>query len=163
MTVALIAFLAARLDEDEAAAEAAAEDDGADWFANAKEGWDADERSVMYTGPSTLRPGGTWDYPVCRSLSVGAAEHIARHDPARVLREVEAGRTILAEHFAEDRGESLPGADCGVCYYIGTPGSPAGWPCRTLRALAAVWSDHPDYDQEWALADAETRETGLTP
>ncbi len=78
-----------------------------------------------------------------------AAAETGRERDLRPLREVAAKRAILAEHFAEDRGESLPGADCGVCYYIGTPGSPAQWPCLTLRVLAAVYSDHPDYRQEW--------------
>lgn len=26
------------------------------------------------------------------------------------------------------------------------------WPCRTLRAIAAIWSDHPDCRPEWSLA-----------
>ena len=27
----------------------------------------------------------------------------------------------------------------------------ASWPCITLRILAAVYADHPDYDTGWAL------------
>lgn len=26
---------------------------------------------------------------------------------------------------------------------------PADWPCPTILALAAIWSDHPDYDPVW--------------
>ena len=23
------------------------------------------------------------------------------------------------------------------------------WPCATVRIVAAIWDDHPDYDQDW--------------
>ena len=60
------------------------------------------------------------------------ARHIARHDPARVLREVEAKRAILALREA----------------------SPVGSPVLTfaLCHLAAVYSGHTDYDPAWAPA-----------
>jgi|HubBroStandDraft_4_1064222.scaffolds.fasta_scaffold586039_2 hypothetical protein len=80
-------------------------------------------------------------------------EHIARHDPARVLREVDAKRKILAEHCDTVGSVWIPGHGhdnkfCARCvdsdrdgdYYAEEPG-----PCLTLRALAAVWSGHPDY------------------
>lgn len=74
--------------------------------------------------------------------------HDARHSPARVLREVAAKRAILAEHRIDP--ELLPGV-CYRCRY-GVPAhwEPAAWPCPTLRALAAVWRDHPDYDPSWS-------------
>lgn len=50
--------------------------------------------------------------------------------PARVLREVEAKRKILAEH--EDNG-------CSDLEFH-----------RILEKLAAVWSEHPDYDPAWS-------------
>ena len=63
---------------------------------------------------------------------------IADHDPARVLREVAAKRAILAEHAA--------GADpCDV-----HDASLRTIPCDTVLHIAAVWSDHDDYRQEWA-------------
>ena len=66
--------------------------------------------------------------------------HIALHDPARVLREVKAKRKILAAHEKSDGGY------CELCYYGYGGGS---WPCPTVRALAAVYGDHPDYDKAW--------------
>ena len=60
-----------------------------------------------------------------------AYEHIARHDPARVLAECEAKRLIV-EHFSETGIDFL--------------GEIARVP---LRALAAVYADHPDYDEAW--------------
>ena len=55
---------------------------------------------------------------------------------ARVLREVAARRTILALHppMWPDDPDSTTCSRCGLA-----------WPCATLRALAAVYSDHPDY------------------
>jgi hypothetical protein len=92
----LIAFLNARLDEDEAAAKAAA-------------------------------------------------------DPA--LRWLAAARAILAEHHPTDwmaYGDHM----CFRCVLDDEEPHPAGYgwlpyPCPTVRHLAAVWSDHPDYRQEW--------------
>jgi hypothetical protein len=58
--------------------------------------------------------------------------HIVRHDPARVLREVESNRELLlycASELADD--ETVE------------------WPALLLAKLAAVWSDHPDYRTEW--------------
>ncbi len=81
-------------------------------------------------------------------VSPQSARHIARHDPARVLREVEAKRAILAAH---PRVESLF-TECGTCHeseegWAATV--PVQWPCSTVRHVAAVWSDHPDYRAEW--------------
>lgn len=52
--------------------------------------------------------------------------HIARHDPARVLAECAAKRAILDE-------------------YTGSPST-----FQIVAHMAAVYSDHPDYQQEWA-------------
>jgi hypothetical protein len=87
---------------------------------------------------------------------------------ARVLREVEAKRAILAEHFIltnEDRSEAYEefsvvpwgakggagdqGSGCVTCHYYGMGGVKGYGICRTVRLLAAVYSDHPDYRQEW--------------
>ena len=84
------------------------------------------------------------------------ARHIARHDPARVLREIAAKRAIVAAHHPET--PSKYGHDvlrCAVCqtergvWAEDRHADP--WPCLTLRHLAAVWSDHPDYRAEWAV------------
>ena len=53
------------------------------------------------------------------------AQHIARHDPARVLRQAEAHRRILAVHQLEDGG-------CESC-------TSEYWPCPTVRALAHAY------------------------
>jgi hypothetical protein len=67
---------------------------------------------------------------------VAVAEHISRHDPARVLAECEASRHIVARAQAladwDEMGSSI--ADDGD--FI-------------LSWLAAPYADHPDYREEW--------------
>jgi hypothetical protein len=111
--VNLTEFLAARLDEDEAAARSCADNDG-------NLGW-RDSPVQASLGDHTIRTTGSrpvarireadsrGDESVPRILSPDAvAAHITRHDPARVLREVEAKRAILAAHAVEEAGW-LPG------------------------------------------------------
>jgi hypothetical protein len=105
----LIAFLNARLDEDEAAAKA--------WL-----------------------PFGNPD--------AAAREHIARHDPARVLREVQAMRAILAAH---PHVTQPWGFGCEVCDNDDGNLLCTGW-CPTVRALGTFYGDRPGYRQEWATA-----------
>lgn len=54
--------------------------------------------------------------------------------PARVLAQVAAMRRIVEWHAT--------GHEC--THYLLTDE-----PCPTLRALASVWADHPDYSDEW--------------
>ncbi|HMH90612.1 MAG TPA: DUF6221 family protein [Streptosporangiaceae bacterium] len=148
----LAAFVTARLDEDEAMARAAP---GEHWRAFAEESIAGasvyDEQWVLlyperydHDNKLSVKPGATGPQYIERARDEMAA-HIARHDPARVLREVTAGRRILELHLPD---EDSPDADpdeprCQRC-------QESAWPCSTLRALAAIWSDHPDYDPAWA-------------
>ncbi|MEV7565473.1 DUF6221 family protein [Streptomyces tanashiensis] len=70
------------------------------------------------------------------------ALHVALHDPARVLREVEAKRRILARHeFSPAIGDpELPWDNRDDCQYDGEP-----WPCDDLLDLALPYAGHPDY------------------
>lgn len=127
----LIEFLRARLDEDGQAAHAATPGPWAvdnEDYAEAIRGADTDVVS-----------GGRWggEAPVFESTS--DALHIARHDPARVLAEVEAKRGIIREVFHHavkiERGECEDHPPNGL---------------TILRFLAAPYSAHPEYDQMWA-------------
>ena len=102
---------------------------------------------------------GSCDYYDDIDESVPLADevkHALRHDPARVLREVAAGRKILALHqisttYVDSRDDDyrpikIPEVQCFVC---GWASDAAGSACETLRLLAAVYSDHPDYREEW--------------
>lgn len=56
--------------------------------------------------------------------------------PARVLAECAAKRTILEFRAVLEKG-AAPGMHMAVY--------------QTVKCLAAVYSDHPDYDKGWAL------------
>jgi hypothetical protein len=71
------------------------------------------------------------------------AAHVAMHDPARVLREVEAKRAIMEQHPEGEDGWCGDQMALTGCKW-------ERWPCPTLRHLAAAYSDHPDYREEWA-------------
>lgn len=74
-----------------------------------------------------------------------AAEHIARHDPARTLAEVEAKRRIL-DHCADMlRPDSAWGGPTGP-----EDIDPGAW--YVLRLLSLPYADHPDYRDEWRPA-----------
>jgi hypothetical protein len=138
----LIAFLAARLAEDEAAAKAAQLRFPGPW-----------DRAVTPDSPlpSAVSLYDSLDESFGVIRGSYAAAHIARHDPARVLREVEAKRAIMAAHPAADDEGQLFCSTCVSDAELYDEEFGAGrWPCVTVRALIAVYSDHPDYRQEWA-------------
>lgn len=118
----LVGFLRARLDEDEQVARA------------------SEQRPWLHA--STAPPSG-WVYvesgrdavhEVARVRVAGNAEHIARHDPARVLREVEVKRQLLeaVEEYLHDHEDG-----------------PDPMSAITLRLLALPYANHPDYDESW--------------
>ena len=62
----------------------------------------------------------------------------AIYRPARVLAECDAKRRIIDRHVDPDSRA----CNC----------SEMGWPtdlCDVIRPLAAVYADHPDYQEEW--------------
>ncbi len=100
----LAKFLAARLDDDEAAAKAA------------------------------FGPGIALNWP---ALPAAVDVFIDRYGPLRAVREVEAKRKIVAEAQAVRKLLDLTG---------GEQDRYRDW---VLRQMAAVWSDHPDFDPAW--------------
>lgn len=121
----LIAFLNARLDEDEAAAKAAWRGDG----------WRHENMpDEVWTGRSA--PGHT-PIPIAKAWDQPTAEHIARHDPARVLADVAAKRAVIAAC-----AHNLEYEDYG--YTLAE---------RVLRALALPYAEHEDYKPHWRPRD----------
>ena len=133
-------FLAARYDEEEAAAKACQSPSPWKAATHPSDHWIVTDA----TGDALIYDEGT--------PTLEEAAHIALHDPARVLREVEAKRKILAEHAPLERPGTVTPVICRVCWTSPKEGPLEGdaWPCFTVASLAAVWSDHPDYRQEWA-------------
>lgn len=75
-----------------------------------------------------------------------AEAYWAHFRPARMLREIEAKRAILARH----QPDSPEWPDCKECSCEGALAATecfatVRWPCPTLRDLATAWSYHPDY------------------
>lgn len=152
----LAEFLLARIAEDEAAAAAAvSRRDGVDKWEAVGSG------TVVGPGYDKVK------HVMLPSSEDGAARHIARHDPARVLAECEAKRRIVAEAF--EVAATIDG-EWGCChdaddirrgYREPTPGwgdeaEPLPEGCagpevagKFLQALAAVYAGHEDYRQEW--------------
>jgi hypothetical protein len=117
-------FLLARVAEDEADARACIDDDP-HWLADGDDILQGDAGFATTSGyfTQTRRPL--------------ANTHIARHDPARVLRQCEAIRRIVPIADAQSKWDAL-----------GSATDEDGW--AILEALAAIWSDHPDHGGWWA-------------
>lgn len=132
----LIEFLEARLAEDEAAALAAG---SARWAFKEIDWHDFSRWTVEDEEDETI---------VFRDVNGAhyAAVHAARHDPARVLREVQAKRAILELHGRSHECSTYDHhGDIESCSWCLNPED-----CSTLLALAAIYSDHEAYRKEWA-------------
>lgn len=152
-TVSLTGFLAARYDELEAAAKAAERRFPSPWQ-------HADMTGASLPFAVSLYDSGDESLAVVRGSY--AAQHIALHDPARVLREVEAMRAVLALYAetaavvsrAEGRMRHAmappPGSVANLDRLDG--GRELAVLHRVISSLAAVFDQHPDYRQDWSPA-----------
>jgi hypothetical protein len=84
--------------------------------------------------------GGAQDGRATRWPEGPAANYVLAHDPARVLRDIEAKRAIV-----DDLAEVLRwGERKGPDYQDGAESCE-----RTLKRLALAYADHPDYREVW--------------
>lgn len=119
-------FLEARIAEDEAIATAAAPGPWI-WKGDASE----DEASLYDSNDDLVLSAYGMHSQGFLECSGENAGHITRHDPSRVLAECAAKRAIIELS--------------------------ANWDGYTrnidlLRAVATVYKDHPDYQQEWGIS-----------
>ena len=146
----LVRWLGEQLDEDERIARAAGEEDGPDWH--------YDGHAVLTRRENDLVAVGSQDF-----MEPARGEHIAAHDPARVLREIDAKRQLLDDHPIVPRtveptsvgGQEIGGPyypfGCGNCHADPETGEVSGFGyCLTWRVLAAVHADRSGYRQEWS-------------
>jgi len=118
----IVEFLEARVTEDELTANAAIED-VADWH-------------VLHSYRD-IKDGGGHHVVLADSKypTIGQAAHIARHSPARVLRQCEAAREMVAEFLRLDALGDLQGRTATE---------------NALKQLASVHSNHADFDPTWS-------------
>lgn len=144
MITDLTAFLNARIDEDEVKAKAA---QPGPWTLEEWTGGFGRQASVM--APMPQHPGATTGLTQLArvpSMDAETATHIARHDPARVLREVAAKRAIVTRYAAVLQSFYDPGN--GLWPDVSRREKSHAY--AALCDLAAIWVDHPDYQDGWA-------------
>lgn len=140
----LVPWLHEQLDARERTARAAAEAvEGGDWSPR-------DDGGVAARGPRgitvALGPEGF--------MNPAVEDHIAAHDPARVLRDIEAKKRLIGNHKTDDKGccrtcahwtsDWVDGFKVDRVAYEGVRA-----PCLTLRLLALPYTDRPGYREEW--------------
>ncbi|MEU9117099.1 DUF6221 family protein [Streptomyces sp. NPDC048483] len=159
MSNGLVEFLRARLDDDDAFAEMAA-NGGGEWVQRGRFGED---------GPIEEKSNGRLVVPDTGAPDRLEAIHIARHNPARVRREVQAKLGIV-DRYRPDATDPHPGLPCTNSVHFDPDGEeydpdvvcerhsraiderPDGafGNDAVLRLLALPYADHPDYQPEWA-------------
>jgi hypothetical protein len=115
----IIEFLRARYDEDEQIATAAS--------------------TPGHWGPSGHSVLTSDDIEIIEASRADSV-HIARHDPARALREIEAHRSIVALYEALN---DHPMRSDTAFHWQRLAMK------QTVRKLARIYAEHPDFDPEW--------------
>lgn len=144
----IVEFLEARIAEDEAVAKAASSSTQGDEWESGNERRDS---AMIYV----RKPGG-FDWVGSAREAVFTAQisnqsnwraqppHIARHDPARILREVAAKRAIIKAYVDAD----IKAHDTYNFHEDILNGESNGLE-TAVEALAICWSDHPDFSEGW--------------
>jgi hypothetical protein len=147
---AILAFARARLDEDEAAANAAMKHTTGTWEVSA---YDVGRNSVdlgfkpvalpsMITVRNLGRRTGT-PYQDALLYDKGVAAHVARWDPVRVLAEIETKRAHLwwLERYIRDRPATNPDDQEYAALLA----------LNNLKLLAMTWKQHPNFKPAWRI------------
>lgn len=145
----LVKWIRAQLDEDEQIARAATpgpwwHNPGKQWLGpEAFEKYDLrqGEEFVGYGGPHPFTGAVASTGPASNLQGMKDAAHIAHHDPARVLREVEAKRRMLGIHrpYVPEPDQACLGCAGGIMFSA----------CPVIRLLALPYADRPGYREEW--------------
>ncbi|MFI7191447.1 DUF6221 family protein [Nocardia nova] len=151
----IVEFIEARLAEDEQIAQSAIDPErpGTHWC------WEDGERNPLQPGVEvegldtraislrtveeypTRHVGPLPAFILCQveARQQGGLWHIARHDPARVLRQCAALRwtlDLIKGNWEDNLGSGDRASEADRV--------------NDLAMIAAIWSGHPDFRQEWA-------------
>jgi len=136
----LVRWLGQQYDKDERIARAACWDEQSDvWTARPPQ-----DRYERYVVVDYLDDGVVVVTPENADAD-GVGQHIAEHDPARVLREIDAKRQLIALHQEVEDPEEMQDY-CATCEVTGNY---PYYPCATLRLLALPYADRPGYRDDW--------------
>lgn len=140
MMTELVDFYATRLDEEEQIAKAAT---AGPWSIGEPLPYgDPDGGLSVVSGDDEVAGSGHSGGGVWAQVD---ADHILRHDPARVLRDVEVGRRILGLYTASrERDEWMRQATGEAPTALATAAYG-----EALKALALSHADHEDYQEAW--------------
>lgn len=144
----LIAWLRTQLDTDERRALAAnVKQDDPDWWvspviATAGEHFTVRSRRDNRPIARVQRLDGDEDDPAGILDGEAVAEHIASHDPARVIRQVQAHRALLDDYDrAIARRREHPDDVASAADLLSM--------VRTVKRLSSIYSDRDGYNPEW--------------
>ncbi|MFS0697768.1 DUF6221 family protein [Streptomyces nitrosporeus] len=134
----LVQFLRARLDEDEQAARAAAEPE--QWVELNRtpqtswsvEYWADPDRAAVVAEGSSAYPVVVTTQGMEEADAEARAAHIARHDPTRVLAEIDAKQRLIEWVLRWPMRPAPPSSVDGV-----------------LELLALPYAGHPDHRDAW--------------
>ncbi|MFH8717261.1 DUF6221 family protein [Streptomyces zaomyceticus] len=126
----LVEFLTARLNEDEQAALAAT------WDADASRRWNPHliEKPRWGWGVVDDMDAGVTVVEPAAADAAAVAQHMARHDPARVLRDVAAKRRLV--EYIEEELTNQGNSNNDKLMHV-------------LRLSALSYASHRDYDEAW--------------
>lgn len=153
-------FLTARYDEDEQLARHAAHiarEGGTRWVVSTtRYVEDYAFVSITTAPPSVIEVAGSGFDGTGGVHGLVYAEHIARHDPARVLADIAAKRRLvegypkLEQRIAEVRKNDPTTYSYDHAKFAGMREAAEA----VLLQLASVYADHPDYNPAWAITTA---------
>ncbi|MFI1701978.1 DUF6221 family protein [Streptomyces bobili] len=132
----LVGWLGEQLDADAVRAMEAADEVGASWR--------YDDGQVLADREGDMVATGSQDF-----LEAERGRFIAEHDPAQVLREIDAKQKTINLHAPQVAPFSHTQKGCTACSDNARSEWGADWPCLTLRLLAAPYAARPGYREEW--------------
>lgn len=123
-----------------------------DLLARAADDFDDAAWHVSDEGGSTVLPaesaGPPGEFYIAKVWHAEYGAHIARHDPARVLAEVEAKRRVVDEcAYWEGKVQEAAADPTAIPY----PSLADRYEVAraVLRALGTAYADHPEFREEW--------------